>query len=124
MSAIEVRRIRDAEYIERVLRQDAFDEPIPFFPPRLLRHAVRDFLAPDERAYFVVAEVDGRYAGFVFAHALGVGLWRGFARNAIGRYPLAVATVVLRLMLRRARTRLQVRKRSQRPATEPRADRT
>ena len=53
-----VRRTHDPALIERILRADSFDAPIPYFP-RFLRRAVRELLAPSSDVYFIVAEVDG-----------------------------------------------------------------
>jgi ribosomal protein S18 acetylase RimI-like enzyme len=100
MPVVEARRITDPAYIERVLQADAFDVPIPLFPDRLLKHAVRTYLAPSDRVFFIVGEVDGQYAGFVFAHALGVDIWRVFARRALVRHPFEVARVAARIKAR------------------------
>ena len=95
-----VRRTHDAALIERILLADSFDAPIPYFPRRFLRSAVRDLLAPSPDVYFIVAEVDGEYAGFVLAHTLGPTIWRKFARTQIWKHPLAIAWLVMRLKAR------------------------
>jgi GNAT superfamily N-acetyltransferase len=93
------RRTRAPEEIERILRQDAIDAPTPYFSPRLLRTAVRDLLAPSPDVFFITAEVQGRYAGFVFSHALGPGMWRDFARRHVFRHPVALGMLMVRLHL-------------------------
>jgi len=93
------RRTRDPEEIERILRQDAIDAPTPYFSPRLLRTAVRDLLAPSPDVFFITAEVQGRYAGFVFSHALGPGMWRDFAIRHVFRHPVALGMLMVRLHL-------------------------
>jgi hypothetical protein len=96
-----VRRTHDADEIERVLRSDAFDAPIPYFTDALLRTAVRTLLAPSAEVYFVVAEMDGSYAGFAFGHTLGPTFWRSFARRHVLRHPFALATLTFRLKIAR-----------------------
>ena len=119
---VSVHRSHDPATIERILAADGFDEPFPSFTRRLLRHAVRTLLAPAPRIYFIVAEVNGQYAGFAFGHTLGPGLWRQFAREHLTRYPLALAYVVVRLKVVRPATRrlhrIVGRLRSAAPAAE------
>lgn len=91
------RRTRDPEEIERILRQDAIDAPTPYFSRRLLRTAVRSLLASSPDVFFVTADVQGRYAGFVFSHALGPGMWRDFARRHVFRHPVALGMLMMRL---------------------------
>ena len=95
-----VRRTHDPALIERILLSDSFDAPIPYFPRRFLRSAVRDLLAPSSDVYFIVAELDGEYAGFVLAHTLGPTIWRKFARTQVWRHPLAIAWLMARLKTR------------------------
>jgi len=97
----ECRRTHDPAEIEAILRADAFDAPIPYLSTALLRRAVRDLLAPSARVFFIVAEVERDYAGFVFAHTLGPTFWRAFAREQLPRHPLAVAWLIVRLKLLR-----------------------
>lgn len=95
------RRLRDVDAIERILKRDAFDAPIPYFPPSFLKCAVTELLAPSPDVYFVAAELNGEYAGFAFAHTLGPRLWRKFARSQLTRHPLAVAWILFRLRVLR-----------------------
>ena len=95
-----VRRTTDPALIERILREDSFDAPIPYFPPAFLRRAVRDLLASSPAVYFVVAEVNGVYAGFVLAHTLGPTIWRKFARSQLWRHPIAIMWIAIRLKTR------------------------
>jgi GNAT superfamily N-acetyltransferase len=100
MAEVSFRRTHDAALIERTLRRDAFDAPIPYLTPGLLRVAVRSLLAPSPDVYFVVAEVDGAYAGFVLAHTLGPRFWRRFAREQLAAHPIAMARTVVSLKFR------------------------
>ena len=115
-----VRRTHDPALIERILRADSFDAPIPYFPRRFLRRAVRELLAPASDVYFIVAEVDGEYAGFILAHTLGPTIWRKFARSQVWRHPLALGWLSLRLKARPLAWRLRrlLRRRSV-PVTPP-----
>jgi GNAT superfamily N-acetyltransferase len=102
-----IRRTHDPALIERILREDSFDAPIPYFPRRFLRRAVRELLAPSSAVYFVVAEVDGEYAGFVLAHTLGPSIWRKFARAQFRRHPIAIASIAIKLKARSLQWKLR-----------------
>ena len=91
------RRLHDGDAIEQILRRDAFDAPIPYFPRSFLKCAVRELLAQSPDVYFVAAEFKGQYAGFAFAHTLGPRLWRKFAWAQLTHHPLAVAWILFRL---------------------------
>jgi GNAT superfamily N-acetyltransferase len=91
--ACHVRRCRDPQFIADVLERDYFDAPIRFFPKSLIR-AASDFVAASPRSYFLVADVDGSYAGFVFAHTIGPSLWRRFALSHVMRYGPSLACAV------------------------------
>jgi len=91
------RRCHDPIVIEQILRSDAFDAPIPYFPRSFLRRSVRDLLAPSRDVYFVIAELHGEYAGFTLGHTLGPTLWRKFARAQLARHPFAIGWIVFRL---------------------------
>ena len=90
-------RTHDRGVIERILRADAFDAPIPYFSKSLLRSAVDDLLASSPDVYFLVAEVRGEYAGFVLTHLLGPTLWRKFARDQFAKHPFGIVWVTVRL---------------------------
>jgi GNAT superfamily N-acetyltransferase len=93
------RRCHDPGAIEEILRRDYYDVPLRYFPGPLLRRAVREVLAPSPDVYFVTAEVQGQYAGFVFGHTLGQTVWRRFARANLARHPVSLARLVVRLRL-------------------------
>jgi hypothetical protein len=54
---IAVRRCRDGRQIERILREDYYEQPICYFPGYLKR--------------WVAHEIEGRQAGVAFGHTLG-----------------------------------------------------
>lgn len=95
-----MRRCQDPVLIEKILHDDYFDAPIPYFSGALIRRA-RDLLASSPDVYFVTAEVRGEYAGFVFGHTLGQSMWRNFARAHLARHPFAIAWLVFRLKVLR-----------------------
>ena len=111
------RRTHDPELIERILRRDAFDVPIPCFTDGFLRLATSEFLAVSEDVYFVVGEVAGRYAGFAFAHTRGPRLWRDFAASQMMRHPWAVAGTIAQLQKRRLSERIRRARRGRSKAT-------
>ncbi|HVF55986.1 MAG TPA: GNAT family N-acetyltransferase [Pyrinomonadaceae bacterium] len=88
--SISVERCRDPELIEQVLRRDYFDDPIRYLPENTIRTLARSWFARRSEIYFITAEVDGAYAGFVFAHTMGPALWRLFAR----RHPLHIPALL------------------------------
>jgi len=90
-------RTHDRGVIERILRADAFDAPIPYFSDALLRSAVDGLLAPSPDVYFLVAEVRGEYAGFALTHLLGPTLWRKFAREQVAKHPFGIGWLTIRL---------------------------
>lgn len=90
-------RTHDHTLIERILRVDSFDAPIPYLSDAQLRRAVRDFLAPSPDVYFLVAELGRDYAGFLLAHMLGPTLWRKFARDQFPKHPIGIAWLTIRL---------------------------
>jgi GNAT superfamily N-acetyltransferase len=62
------------------LRRDYFDRPVCYFSDGLLRALAR-WIAKSNQVFLVTAEVDGKYAGFIFGHTLHPNLiWRQFAR--------------------------------------------
>jgi GNAT superfamily N-acetyltransferase len=93
------RRCHEAGVIEQALREDYYDVPIRYFPGPFLRRAVRELLAPSPDVYFVTAELQGQYAGFVFGHTLGQNVWRRFARANWARHPLSIVWLLVRLRL-------------------------
>jgi GNAT superfamily N-acetyltransferase len=92
---VSARRCREPELIERVLREDYFDEPVRSMRAAARRAFARSWCAAREEVYFVIAEVSGEYAGFVLAHTLGDQLFKGFAR-AHPRHLPALAWAKLR----------------------------
>lgn len=132
MSRAVVRRCHDPATIERILREDAIDEPILSFTPSLLKRAVNDLLAPSPQVFFVTVDWDERPAGFVFGHTLGPMMWRRFARKYFTRHPAAIAYVVWRLRVtrparhwlkRRTARRQSTGAKAAQPLTVPRVDR-
>ncbi len=77
---------RDPGLIETILTDDYFDAPVCYFPTALIRTAAQDWFCATPGIYLVTAEADGHYAGFVFGHTLGPGLWRQFARRQVQRH--------------------------------------
>lgn len=95
---VTVSRCRDAEVIERVLRERYFDDPIRRFPAGLRRAFAASWCAKREEVYMVVAEVGGEEAGFVLGHTLGDELFRRFAREHPLHLPaLAWTRLLMRL---------------------------
>ena len=84
---VTVRRCREADFIARILQRDYFDEPICHFPRSTIRALASSWFATKRGIYFLIAEVDGSYAGFVFGHTLGSNLWRLFAREHPQHFP-------------------------------------
>jgi ribosomal protein S18 acetylase RimI-like enzyme len=72
--------------IYRFLREDYFDYPVCLFTRRLTSAAAL-WLAASADVYFVVAHVEDRPVGFVFAHTLGYRLWRKFAGQHPALFP-------------------------------------
>lgn len=87
-----VRRCREPETIERILERDYFDEPVRSFSTGLRRAFASEWCAKRDEIYFVVAEVDGKHAGFVFGHAMGDGLVKFFARRNPRHLPQLLLT--------------------------------
>lgn len=84
-----VSRCRDAQTIERFLTHEYYDLPVSLFTRRMLRAAAR-WLATLDASYFIVADVGGQPAGYVFATTLGRDLWTTFAR----RHPMLAPDVL------------------------------
>ena len=78
--AVVVSRCRDGEKIAGILARDYFDEPVRSFPAFLKRAFALRWCARADELYFMTAEVEGEYAGFVLAHTMGDALFKRFAR--------------------------------------------
>ena len=94
LAVVTVRRCHDAEIIAEVLARDYFDAPICYFPKGLIKAAAKDFMATSPNAYFLLAEANDRYAGFVFGHTAGPKLWRRFAATQMFSHGPSLARVV------------------------------
>lgn len=100
---VSARRCREPELIERILREDYFDEPVRSFPAAARRAFARAWCATRAEIHFVVSEVGGEYAGFVLGHTLGDRLVKDFAR-AYPRHLPALVWTKLRPSRRDARS--------------------
>lgn len=96
--SITVQRCLDARVAARILRQDYYDDPMPYLTDGVIRTLARDWITGKKEVYLLTVEVDGNYAGFVFGHRLGPHFWRLFARRHARHLP-ALLRARLRIKL-------------------------
>ncbi len=115
---VAVRRCRDPESAERILLEHYFQPPVCHFPRSLVRVLAGTWLTRSREIDFLTVDVAGSFAGFVFGHVLGRGIWHEFARSQLSRHALALAWVWVKLhwvlparraVARLGRTRLPAR---------------
>jgi hypothetical protein len=111
---IQVQRCRDPWYIEQILSEDYFDDPVRRFPTRLIHAIAHEWFAASDQIVLMTVEVEGEHAGFVFAHRIGPQLWRQWAREQFPRHALTLAWAWVRCRLLPAVTQWQ--RRQQAPA--------
>src|SRR2546423_1771411 len=79
VAAVALRRCRDPHAVEMILRRDYCDDPVRRSPAGVIRSLARGWFARSRDIYLYCAEINGRYAGFVFGHTLGPSIWKRFA---------------------------------------------
>jgi predicted GNAT family acetyltransferase len=101
---ITVQRCLDARAAAKIIRQDYYDEPMPYLTNGIIQTLARDWITGKKEVYLLTVEVDGNYAGFVFGHRLGPRFWRLVAQRHTRHLPaLLWARVRLKLGNRMAR---------------------
>jgi GNAT superfamily N-acetyltransferase len=85
-TSLTILRCHDASIIGDILSDEYFDEPVCFFPRRLVQAAPR-WLANSNQVYFMVALASGQRAAFVLGHTIGPRLWRVFALRHLYLFP-------------------------------------
>jgi GNAT superfamily N-acetyltransferase len=76
---VKIVKLDDASKIASIINQDYSDPPVCFFSPNVINILSSRFFIDNPDVFFLVAEVDDIYAGFVFGHCLGPRFWRIFA---------------------------------------------
>ena len=98
-----------------ILQQDYSDAPVRFFPRGVLRTLARAWRVPLPDVAFLVAEVDGDYAGFVLAQARGRRFWSSIVRE----YPRHLPAFITAWVRTRVGAGAGVNRRSGTPVTVP-----
>ena len=84
---VDLKLLRDDKKILEIFKRDYFDAPICYFPDPLLK-ALAKWICKSDQLFLVIAEVDGKYAGFSFGHTLGANsIWKRFARAHFWHFP-------------------------------------
>ncbi len=81
MSSMQILRCQDVEKIFRILEYDYTDPPVKSFTRNTKKTLASSWCVKNPNVCFLLAEIDGKEAGFLFGHILGPRIWRIFASD-------------------------------------------
>ncbi len=100
LPSVKISKCVNSEQIYRIIDQNYSDEPLRSFSNGVKRTFSKSWCLNKLEVCFLVAEIDGREAGFLIGHSLGPRIWRAFAKEHL-QHLVSIFYVLLRQRVKR-----------------------